>query len=426
MALQCDKKFFVYSSEDGKKLSSFPFTEPSCCRWIKMGNDDHTMILALINFKEQTVKWSVNCEFELKGGKLPFDDCVEDVQIDDETNNLLFLMNSGKISKVNFPFKDTFLLQLAKVSKQVQTLLRCVDEVKEEFDKLLKLEDLILGKVTEIDTKALQKFILFGAKSTEEIETNISIKDSDVLEWKSKLKKLHAELLVSIQELSANSIDNFDASSAEIVDKFMNLTLKELENQSRTLQYELAEFLVWLEALIIDKMVMRPFSSSDERNLKLLKKINSDVNTNSTINKLSEFKNTLEDGFKTFISKISSIDMEKLDETGIPAGYDRILCVNPFILLLNRQSANQIHFISMDFKKQESIDLPGEFISHYYNGKNEVKIICKGSEVEVTVNKDGACVFNENSKISHTGVIFNNPQSTQIYSLDNPLKLTIQ
>ena len=90
---------------------------------------------------------------------------------------------------------------------------------------MLKLEDLILGKVSEIDTKLFKKFILFGAKSTEEIETNISIKDSDVLEWKSKLKKLHAELLVSIQELSANSIDNFDASSAEIVDKFMNLTL---------------------------------------------------------------------------------------------------------------------------------------------------------------------------------------------------------
>ena len=390
-----------------------------------MGNDDHTMILALINFKEQTVKWSVNCEFELKGGKLPFDECVEDVQIDDETNNLLFLMNSGKIFKINFPFKDTFLLQLARVSKQLQTLLRCVDEVKEEFDKLLKLEDLILGEVSEIDTKSLQKFVLFGAKSSEEIESNIAIKDSDVLEWKSKLKKLHAELLVSIQELSANSIDNFDASSAEIVDKFMNLTLKELENQSRTLQYELAEFLVWLEALIIDKMVMRPFSSSDERNLKLLKRINtdkSDVNTN----KFSEFKNALEDEFKTFISKISSIDMEKLDETVIPAGYDRILCVNPFILLLNRQSANQIHLISLDFKKQLSIDLPGEFISHYYNGKNEVKIICKGSEVEVTINKDGAFVYDENSKISQTGVIFNNPHSPQIFSLDNPLKLTIQ
>ena len=136
-----------------------------------------------------------------------------------------------------------------------------------------------------------------------------------------------------------------------------------MENQSRTLQYELAEFLVWLEALIIDKIVMRPFSSSDERNLKLLKRINSDVNTNSTTNKLSEFKNVLEDGFKTFVSKISSIDMEKLDETGIPAGYDRILCVNPFILLLNRQSSNQIHFISMDFKNKSRLIYRVNFFS---------------------------------------------------------------
>ena len=429
ITLQCEGKFYVYSSEDGKRISTFPFDNAtlSCCsRWIKMLNDDFTMILALIDFTHQSIKWSVNCEFELKGSlnvKEKEDDQILDVQIDKETNDIFVSMNTGKILKINFPFKDSFLSKLSKVSKQLQLLLRCVDEVKGQFQKLLKLEELVLVKVSEIETGTLQRLILFGSNSRETIESIHSLKDSDILEWKSKLKKLHVELLVSIQELSINSIE--EDFCFEIVDKFMNSSLKDMENQSRTLQHELAEILIWLEALIIDKITMKPFSSQDERNLKLLKRFQRIESCGSdSLLVFDQFKLTLDEEFRSFISKINLMDLDKVNEIEKPLGFDRILLVNPFILLLNDD--HRIHLISSDFKVTKSINLPDEYISHYsIDFKAQVVIICKGL-VQVTINKDMSIEYERNEECDYDKV-FNYPSSNQLYttSISDLCKLSI-
>lgn len=399
-----------------------------------MGNDGFTMILALIDFKNQIVKWSVNCEFELKGSlniknnnHEDADGIILNVQIDNETNNLLVLMKSEKILKITFPFKNHFLLKLSKLSKQLQTLLRCVDEVKGQFQKLTKLQESIFKKVNEIDAKTLQKSILFGCN--KEIS---SLKDSDILDWKSKLKKLHAELLVSIQELSRTSIDNDKEFCSEIIDKFMNSTLKEMENQSRSLQHDLAEFIVWLEIVVIDKIMMKPFSSGDERNLKLLKRIQSsdsndkDSNYLDSVNPLVIFKKSLEDEFKMFISEINSTDLEKIDEISKPFGFDRIVSVNPLILLLNNNDNSEIHLISSDFKEAKTVKLPAEFLSHY-STRNQIVLNCK-EFIKVTINKD-MTVINElvDELDTEMLMVFNHPSSNRIYTTSplDPRKLTI-
>lgn len=68
LAAHCEKKILIYSAEDGKRIYSVEGNENSICRWLKIAEND-TLILALIDKKAFTIKWIINCEFELKGGK---------------------------------------------------------------------------------------------------------------------------------------------------------------------------------------------------------------------------------------------------------------------------------------------------------------------------------------------------------------------
>lgn len=291
------------------------------------------IILAVIDLKNFCIKWSVNCEFELKGGRLLLEsnEPIDNFQIDSNNNDLLISQPETGITKFKFPFdpqQDTSVLHMSQLSKHLQSVLRVVDELRGQMLKLLKLDDSVYMRISDIDVGLMRKYLLFGNYKVQQENTPLfpELNENEVLEWKSKLKKQHVELLVSIEEVSS-VLRSFQASfpnfHSTIVDKFLFTDLPAFDDKSRSLQHDLAEFLVWLEALIIPDpstntyKTIKPFAP-DTRALSLAKSLqrsegNRIERHDQWCNGFDDFKGQLEAEFKSLVSKINSVDLSPYD-----------------------------------------------------------------------------------------------------------------
>lgn len=402
-----------------------------------MTENETTLILAFIDIKAFSIKWSINCEFEVKGGELVLDSNDEpifDVQVDSQSQDLLILQTTS-LTRLKFPFnsekdENNSIILISKLSKSLQTVLRVVDDVKGQLIKLLKLDDSVFIRLSEIDH--IRKLLLFGSNDTSTSCFNIDLSESEVLDWKSKLKKQHAELLVSVQEVSSvirsfsKNYPNF--CNAEI-DRFLEIDLIQLEDKSRLLQHDLAEFLVWLENLVIpavnpNNSLHLPFKP-ESRALELVKSIKRSEDSiierhELWSNAFNDFKLILDLEFKDIITRINSINLESIERIeNIPKGFNRIISTNPLILL--HENRNEI------FKDSKVTVLSDEYIAHYYKN-HQLHLICKGSHINLTDTNNTQCSDLSNDHDPSDDNIFVNPLSNQIYLVPsiNPTKLKIK
>jgi hypothetical protein len=450
--VQCEKKFLIYSAEEGKKILSIERNENLICRWIKL-EESETLILAFIDIKTFLIKWIVNCEFELKGGEMVLEsnEPIFDVQVDPQSKNL-FILQSSSLTRLKFPFNSTeehennSVILISKLSKNLRTVFRVIDDVKGQLLKLLKLDDSVFIRLSESDCSLIRNLLLFGYESTTttvastiassnlHLHLSLNISESEVLDWKSKLKKQHAELLVSVQEVSSvirSFLKNYPKFCHAEIDRFLEIDLIQLEEKSRLLQHDLAEFLVWLENLIIPDVNsgghgIKPFKP-ESRAFELIKSIQRSEDSiierhelwSSTLN---DFKLILDLEFKDLVNKINSFKLQRIDRNeNIPISFNQIISTNPLVLL--NEEGTEI------LKYDKVVKLSNEYIAHYYNN-NQLQLICKGYVYSIgnglADNKDDSdsiSIFNDQSN-----TIFVNPLSNQLYlvpSID-PSKLKIK
>lgn len=431
--VQCEKKFLIYSAEEGKRISSMERSENSICRWIKL-TENETLILAFIDMKTFLIKWSVNCEFELKGGQLNLEtnEPIFDVQVDPQGQDLLILQTSS-LTRLKFPFnseeeeEDISVILISKLSKSLQTVLRVVDDVKGQLLKLLKLDDSVFTRLSEIDH--IRNLLLFGCNNNTTFTIDLS--ESEVLDWKSRLKKQHAELLVSVQEVSSvirSFSKNYPKFCTAEIDRFLEMDLVQLEDKSRLLQHDLAEFLVWLENLIIPTVNSTTAShlpfKPESRALQLVKSIKRSEDAimerhELWSNAFNDFKLILDLEFKDLVTKINSVDLQPIERIeNIPTGFNRIISTNPVVLL----NENGTEIFKDDKIIRKIIRLPYEYNAHYYKN-HQLHLICKGSHINLS---DPSTSDYSNDPLDDN--IFVNPLSNQLYLVPtiNPTKLKIK
>ena len=476
LVVKCEKKFLIYSTEEGKRISTIERREKNeICRWIKTELESETetesiLILLFINLINFKIKFIVNFEFELKESEiiLELKDEIFDVKTT-TTTNAVFILQNKKLTKFKFPFDEISVLLISKLSKNLKTIFRILENVKSQFLKLLKFEDLIFTRLRE-EEEIIISLLLFGGSSSSSSSSSGSnggdnttsdntnnanvtsdtltptspvptIKESDVLDWKSKLKKQHAEILVSVQELSIfikSFSKNYPKFCFTEIDRFLSADLMELEDKSRLLQHDLAEFLIWIENLVIPDIhnqqqqpqIVKPFKP-ESRALELVKNLK---RSNDFIIKrqadwcdsFDDFKLILDLEFKNIVSKINSVNLEPIDKLEISEinGFNRILSTDPLILL--NQDGSEI------FKNTSVIRLPNTYITHYFKN-NQLCIICKGMiEVLFTDNSNEIITLSSNDDILiHDTTVYANPQSNQSSQLylvpsHNPTKLIIK
>ncbi len=317
------------------------------------------------------------------------DEGILDVRIDEGNNELLVLQSNSTLTRLSFPFagpafedsdQSISVLVMSKLSKHLQTVSRVSEELKNQFVKLLKLDDSVFMRISEIDTSAMRHLLLFGGivpnnNTGNNNDTALSssftlsqLNESEVLEWKSKLKKQHAELLVSVEDVSSvlrSFHSNYQRFCPAEVDKFLQILLPTLEDRSRSLQHNLAEYLVWLETLIIPdannqtgQKTIKAFAP-ELLALELAKSLNrsEEFKTQRSVEWLEYFEDlniSLDSEFKTLINKINSVDLAPIHEiNGLPRDFNRILSVDPLILMNDTQ---------LFFKSNgKIIDLPESF-----------------------------------------------------------------
>lgn len=357
-------------------------------------------------------------------------DPILSVQVDQESNNISILQSSC-LSVIKLPFfsddnnkffDQQSVLLVSKLSKQLQTVLRVVDEISGQFLKLLKLDDSIFARVAELGD-SITKCLLFGEALPAASESQIT--ETEVLDWKSRLKKQHAELLVSVQELSS-LIQSFSKNHPKFcnceIDRFLELELPELEDKSRLLQHDLAEFLIWLENLVIpdSQRPLKPFKP-ESRALEIAKCIKRSQESITKrhvtwLNPFNDFKLVLDLEFKDLLSKTNSIHLLPLRRiVNIPSEFNQILSTNP--LVLRNETGDQIIKESMEITK-----LPDAYMTHYFKN-NQLHIVCKGL-IEVVVCEDDQIINNHNE---NEDIAYSNPLSNQLYLIPsiNPTRLSI-
>ena len=457
--VQCEKKFLIYSAEEGKRISLISLSENLICRWLKL-SENETLILAFIDIKSFSIKFSINCEFDLKGGEmiLESNDPIFDVQVDPKSNDLLILQNST-LTRLKFPFnsneeqeQENSIHLISKLAKNLKTVLSVVDDVKGQLLKLLKLDDSVFMRLSESDCSLIRKFLLFGdialpAPAHAQAQVlPLNLSETEVLEWKSKLKKQHAELLVSVQEFSSvirSFSNNYPKFCPVEIDRFLEIDLIQLEDKSRLLQHDLAEFLVWLENLIIPDIQINTLNSGikpfkpEIRALELVKSIK---RSNDSImerhelwlNSLNNFILILDLEFKDLVNKINSVNLQPIERIeNVQNGFNRILSTNPLIIL--NEKGTEIIKYNKEYKEDKDeniIILPDEYIAHYFKN-NQLQLICKGMiQVSITDSVD-ITSYDSNNTTDPEFVKYKvhvNPLSNQLYLVPsiNPTKLLIQ
>lgn len=248
-------------------------------------------------------------------------------------------------------------------------------------------------RISEINVTLMRKLLLFGGTYTDNINSTLDeLKDAQVLEWKSKLKKQHAELLVSIEDLSS-VLRSFHSTYPQFFsDKFLQVLLPELEDRSRILQHNLAEFLVWLEALVTPDPTASKFIkplSPECLALKLSQSLNrSEESTSQRFTEwlacFDDLNDSLNQEFNLLVNKINSIDLIPVGEQKVPEGFKKILSCNGKLVFLH-ETLSQILIVSEISEISEIVSLPSPYSSHY-KLNNQLIIKIEGSEEELVID----------------------------------------
>lgn len=490
LAVQCLKRCFIYNSENGKSLSDLAIenenenntiesslVSSTICRWLTINEEGKTLLLlGLINCKTFSIKWSVNGEFELSGKFiLKSDQIILDVKIDQVTNEILVLQSANNnfcsLTRLKFPFNNSkttihdssnSISSLSKLSRHLQTLFRVTEDLKEQFLKLIKLEDSIFKRISEINSSLIKKLLLFGSAGRTlnqhfdgfyNKENGDKLSENEFLEWKAKLKKHHNELLLQIQEFS-NVIQtfhsNFPSFSPSTIDRFIKIFIPNLEQHSQTIQNTLAEFLIWLEIIVIESNDNNPVGTNDSTTPSSVNKIISPLTPDSsalelvkTLNKSEdikqekvqewkfpfvEFKMKLDQEFKDLVNEINSINLVSESETLLPSDLNLILASSHlfnFAFILKTCKTEIIRTSHPDLR----IKLPGVYLGHFEQS-NQLRIICTGNAqlILTLVTEefgDGELRPIFNNQIDDSLLLFSNSSLNQLYTTSTGTKLSI-
>lgn len=421
LAVLCTKKCFIYSAEDGQKVGSIPAFPQSTVLWHLMGGGEEsttstsasTLLLTLVDLVTFKVKWSVNGEFELLSNKLCLqesDGPICSIKFNSSSDLVIIQSQSqsqpqsqsesqsqhqsqpqsqsqshsnNRSSQISLPFtKHHLISDLAQLSRNIQTFSRSLDDLKDHFSKLLKFSDFVMKSVSASESESesestvssnsnsnsnsvisIKKFILFGGEV--QFTAVPPFTETELLEWKGKLKKQHAELLVQIQvtsKISSQFSHNFSSfSNSTNIERFSVEFLPKFEDEIRSIQRDLADFFIWIEPIIIKdshttststttRIIINPVRP-DSRALDLVSALfhtNSEDRGKKWTDFIDELKNNLSTDFKNLIADLTNFntttthftDDNVVFEVEVETDVDKSLCSN--LIISNQNQNNKI------------------------------------------------------------------------------------
>lgn len=337
IAITCAKSCFVYDSEEGKRVGSLEAFEQNCTRWAQLDSAGGANLLAIIDCRSFAIRWSVNGDFALPDGCLALPKASSPLaSFEADNTRLTTLQEDGTLSVFAAPFAAAEIGSLAALSRTIQAFSRAFEDLLDGFGKLNKYA-LSLFEALNEHSLLLRDLLLFG--EAKEIAIDL-MSESDFLEYKQRLKKLHAELLVQIQD-TYSACDRFTTAfegfAGQEVPQLRSEFLQPLEQDNRKVHHEFLELLAWLEPLVIKKTVSGPLQP-EELGFKLVKAINHltlPFDLESLKAEYSLKKLALNDRFSGLLSSFSdsSLSLQRpLSQFNHPPG-SKLLSVDEIVLL---------------------------------------------------------------------------------------------
>ena len=302
IAVLCAKNCFIYEVEEGKRIGTIEAFECSLIRWAVFEGVDANL-LALLDCRDSfTLRWCVDGEFALPEVKLDLiSTCgaVESFQLD--ASAIVTMQQDGTLNSFAAPFVAGQIGSLAALSRALQSLTRVFEGVFEGIGKLLRFSNELAEKL-QANAELLKNLMLFGGDGEGSL-----LAENEFLEFKQRLKKLHAELLVSIgdaQSASTRFKANFSDFGGQEAAKLAEDLLPRLEQVSRSAQHDLAELLLWLEPLVLEE-VKKPAKALQPQEL-AIRSIKTMLQGHAVID-LEQFKAEFEANKLTLDGKFASI-----------------------------------------------------------------------------------------------------------------------
>lgn len=337
IAVTCAKSCFVYDAEEGKRVGSLEAFEKSCTRWAQLDSAGGANLLAIVDCHSFAIRWSVNGDFALPDGCLALPKASFPLlSFEADNTRLTTLQEDGTLSVFAAPFAAAEIGSLAALSRTIQAFSRSFEDLLDGFGKLNKFSLSLFESLSE-HSQLLRDLMLFG--ETKEAHVDV-MSESDFLEHKQRLKKLHAELLVQIQDAYSacdRFTDTFEGFAGQEVPQLRSEFLHPLEQENRKVYHEFLDFLAWLEPLVIKKTVSGPLQPP-ELAFKLLKAINQlvlPVDLEVLKGEYGMKKLALNDRFSGLLSSFSdaSLSLQRpLSQFSHPAG-SKLLSAEGIVLL---------------------------------------------------------------------------------------------
>ncbi len=244
----------------------------------------------------------VDGEFALPEVKLGLNSNCGDVEgFELDALSILTMQSDGTLNTFTAPFVAGQIGSLAVLSRALQSLTRVFESVFEGIIRLLRFATDLNSKLSE-NSQLLRNLMLFGGDCQL-----LLLAENEFLDFKQRLKKLHAELLVSIgdaQSACTRFRCTFTDFGGQEAAKLAKNLLPRLEGESRTAQHDLAEFLVWLEPLILEE-VKKPMKAMQPQEL-VLRNIKSVLQGEELFN-LDAFKTEFEENKLALDGKFAAI-----------------------------------------------------------------------------------------------------------------------
>ncbi len=260
IAVLCTKSCFIYEVEEGKKIGTIEAFERSLIRWAALQGVDANLLALLDRQNSFTLRWCVDGEFALPEVKLDLAvacGSVESFELD--AAGILTMQADGTLNSFAAPFVAGQIGSLAALSRSLQSLTRVFEGVFEGISKLSRFASELRTKIaTATNSASLRNLMLFGGEFEASL---LLIAEGEFVAFKQRLKKLHAELLVSIGDAQAASRQiktKFSEFGAQEAAKLADELIPSIEQASRTTQHALAELLLWLEPLLLEEPKKKP------------------------------------------------------------------------------------------------------------------------------------------------------------------------
>lgn len=257
ISILSERKCLIYSSETGKKIFAISINGENrhVMSWIEVPSK--TQLLLVVNCESHDAVWCVSGEFLLSTTKKLLSSLIPIKSISCEGQKISIELENNEIHSCTVPFARHFdsIGVMAQLSLAISSATRALDDLLEAAIKLHSLRLDILNRLSLCD-----KFCQLLLHGSSHVADWVIPAEADFLEWKTRLKKQHAELLVHFEDnrkILLNFKERFRNLSQVliVIDDILDRKsgpLIIIEAELREMKKELAEFLTWLEPVALN------------------------------------------------------------------------------------------------------------------------------------------------------------------------------